>query len=152
MLLTDGDRIRSLLATYCHLIDAGDFSGVGVLMKDAVLMAADGTTLATGADEVAALYAGIVRVHDDGTPMTQHVVVNSAFDEPADDGSVRVTSNYLVFQATPDLPLQPIITGRYVDTFDQDQSGRWRFSGRRFGLGRSGTLDHHLTISPGAHA
>ena len=150
MPLTDGDRIRSLLATYCHLIDAGDFAGVGQLMSDAVLRSEDGTVIATGADETAALYAGIVKVHDDGTPMTQHVVVNNAFEEPASDGSVRVTSSYLVFQATSDLPLQPIITGTYVDTFDQDESGRWRFIERRFGIGRSGTLDRHLTFHPGA--
>lgn len=150
MLLSDGDRIRSLLATYCHLIDAGNFVGIGRLMAHAVLRTEDGASIATGAAEAAALYAGIVKVHEDGTPMTQHVVVNNAFHEPAADGSVQVTSSYLVFQATPDLPLQPIITGTYVDTFDQDESGRWRFIERRFGIGRSGVLEQHLTSSPGA--
>lgn len=152
MLLSDGDRIRSLLATYCHLIDAGDFAGVGQLMAHAVLRTEDGTAIATGAAETAALYAGIVRVHEDGTPMTQHVVANTAFDEPAADGSVRVTSSYLVFQATSSLPLQPIITGGYVDTFGQDDSGCWRFLERRFGIGRSGVLEQHLTIAPGANS
>ncbi|HEY0952115.1 nuclear transport factor 2 family protein [Nocardioides sp.] len=147
MQLTDGDRIRGLLGTYCRLIDAGDFAGVGALMADAVLRAEDGTPLATGAAEVERLYAGLVRLHEDGTPGTQHVVANTAFAEPAADGSVVATSAYLVFQAVAAVPLQPIVTGTYVDTFAPDHGGiGWHFAERRFGVGRSGVLDHHLTI------
>jgi hypothetical protein len=145
--LTDGDRIRSLLGTYCRLIDAGDFGGVGALMARAVLCTEDGTAIATGADEVARLYAGLVRLHEDGTPGTQHVVANSVFEEPRADGSVRATSSYLVFQSTPSVPLQPIMTGSYVDTFARDDDG-WHFTERRFGVGRSGLLDQHLTLDP----
>lgn len=148
MQLTDGDRIRGLLATYCRLVDAGDFAGVGALMTDAVLRAEDGAALATGAAEVERLYAGLVRLHEDGTPGTQHVVANTAFGNPTADGSVVATSTYLVFQAVAAVPLQPIITGTYVDTFAPDGSGGWRFAERRFGVGRSGVLEHHLTISP----
>jgi len=146
--LTDGDRIRGLLGTYCRLVDAGDFAGVGALMAQAVLRSDDGTALATGADEVERLYTGLVRLHEDGTPGTQHVVANTAFDEPAADGSVTATSTYLVFQAVAAVPLQPIITGTYVDTFTPDPAtGGWRFTERRFGIGRSGVLEHHLTIA-----
>jgi hypothetical protein len=150
MPLTDGDRIRGLLGTYCHLIDAGDFAGVGRLMADAVLMTDDGTVIATGADEVTALYAGLVRLHDDGTPGTQHLVANTVLEDSGGDGTVRATSSYVVFQAVADLPLQPIVTGTYVDTLDTDSTGRWRFRERRFGIGRSGTLHHHL--APGVIA
>ena len=148
MQLTDGDRIRGLLGAYCRLIDAGDFAGVGALMAGAVLRAEDGAVLATGAAEVERLYAGLVRLHEDGTPGTQHVVANTTFDEPGPDGSVVATSTYLVFQAVAAVPLQPIITGTYVDTFAPDPAGPgWRFAERRFGIGRSGVLDHHLTIT-----
>lgn len=150
MQLTDGDRIRGLLATYCRLIDAGDFAGVGALMAHAVLRADDGTVLATGAVEVERLYAGLVQLHDDGTPGTQHVVANTVFDEPDADGSVSVTSTYLVFQALPEVPLQPIVTGTYVDRVEPSSGAGldgWRFAERRFGIGRSGLLEHHLTIT-----
>lgn len=151
MQLTDGDRIRGLLATYCRLIDAGDFAGVGELMSDAVLKTEDGTVLATGAAEVEELYRRLVKLHEDGTPGTQHVVANTSFGEARTDGSVEVTSTYLVFQALPEVPLQPIVTGTYVDTFVAGgyggPSGGWRFLERRFGIGRSGLLDHHLTIT-----
>jgi hypothetical protein len=143
--LTDGDRIRNLLGRYCHLIDAGDFAGVGALMSRATLCTGDGTRLAHGADEVAGLYAGLVRVHDDG-PGTQHVVANSVFDAPSDDGSVRVTSTFVVLQAIDGLPLQPIMTGTYVDTFAREEHDEWHFTERRFDVGRAGVLDHHLTV------
>ena len=143
MSLTDGDHIRSLLGTYCRLIDAADFSGLGQLMADAVLMTLDGTVIATGAAEVAALYSAIVTLHDDGTPGTQHVVANTSLEE-IDGGAIRARSSYIVFQAVPALPLQPVITGSYVDTFTPDASGVWRFTERRFGIGRSGDLSHHL--------
>jgi hypothetical protein len=90
-----------------------------------------------------------VTTHDDGTPGTQHVVANTVLEE-LDSGAIRARSAYLVFQALAELPLQPILTGSYVDTFDTDNSGRWRFRERRFGIGRAGTLDHHL--APGVIA
>lgn len=143
MALSDGDHIRSLLGTYCRLIDAGDFAGIGQLMADAVLTTEDGTVIATGADEVAALYGGIVVLHEDGTPGTQHVVVNTTLEE-IDGGSIRAQSAYVVFQAVPELPLQPVVTGSYVDTFETGSTGTWHFVERRFSIGRSGNLTHHL--------
>ena len=142
-MLTAGDEIRSLLGRYCHLIDAGDFAGIGALMADAVLCTEDGTPIARGAGEVAELYAGLVTLHADGTPGTQHVVANTVLTEN-DAGTVTARSSYVVLQALPDLPLQPIVTGSYVDTFDRDHADRWRFRERRFSVGRAGVLDHHL--------
>jgi hypothetical protein len=147
MPLTDGDHVRGLLGRYCQLIDAGDFAGVGDLMAAAVLCAEDGTPIATGATEVEKLYAGLVTIHGDGTPGTQHVVTTTVLED-GPDGGIVAQSAYVVLQAVPELPLQPIVTGTYLDTFDQGPDGRWRFRERRFGIGRSGLLDHHL--APGA--
>lgn len=149
MHLTDGDRIRGLLGTYCRLIDAGDFEGVGELMARATLADEQGHVIATGPVEIAHLYATTTRRHDDGTPGTQHVVANTTFDEPAADGTVTATSAFVVLQALPDLPLQPVVTGEYVDTFARDENGTWYFTERRFRIGRSGDLSHHLLIDPG---
>ncbi len=142
MPLSAGDEVRSLLGRYCQLIDAGDFAGVGDLMADAVLCTEDGTPIARGAAEVAQLYAGLVTLHEDGTPGTQHVVANTVLSESG--GHVVARSSYVVFQALPDLPLQPIVTGSYVDTFASDDAGTWRFIERRFSMGGAGNLDHHL--------
>jgi 3-phenylpropionate/cinnamic acid dioxygenase small subunit len=144
-MLSDGDHIRNLLGTYCRLIDAGDFDGVGELFADASLCTEDGTAIARGAVEIAALYAGMTRRHDDGTPLTQHVVANTVLEE-IDDRTIRGTSNYVVFQATESLPLQPIVTGSYVDTFNRT-GATWRFAERRFTMGRTGDLSQHLATS-----
>jgi hypothetical protein len=140
--LTAGDHIRSLLGRYCRLVDAGDFDGVGALMADAVLCTEDGTPVARGAAEVARLYAATTLRHDDGTPGTQHVVAGTELSALL-DGRVVARSSYVVLQALPDLPLQPVVTGSYLDTFE-DGPGGWRFVERRFTVGRTGDLSHHL--------
>lgn len=144
-MLSDGDQVRSLLGRYCHLIDAGDFDGLGTLMADAALCTEDGTPIARGAEAIADLYRGLVTLHADGTPGTQHVVANTDLTEASDtSGVITARSSYVVLQALPDLPLQPIVTGTYVDTFARNDEGKWRFVERRFSIGRAGNLDHHL--------
>ncbi len=147
MELTDGDRIRNLLGAYCRLIDAGDFDGVGQLFRRGVLADEHGNELACGADAVRDFYASTTRRHDDGTPRTKHVVVDTVL-EPSDDGSVVARSSYVVLMATDDLPLQPIITGGYVDRFEAggDDGSAWYFTERRFGVDQVGDLSHHLDI------
>jgi SnoaL-like domain len=143
--LSDGDRIRGLLGSYCRLIDAGDFAGLGELMSRATLTDERGRVVANGAKEVADLYVATTRLQKDETPGTQHIVANTTFDEPAADGTVTARSSYVVFQALKDhVPLQPIVTGDYVDTFAQDADGTWHFTERRFRIGRTGDLSHHL--------
>jgi hypothetical protein len=152
MALSDADRIRNLLGRYCRLVDAGDFEGVGRLMARARLCTEDGAVVSTGADEAAALYRSTVRLHDDGTPRTQHVVSNTVFDTVLDDptrDTVVARSTYVVLQATDSLPLQPIVTGRYVDTFKRDDYGEWQFAERRFTIGLTGDTSQHLLHGAG---
>lgn len=144
-MLSDGDHIRNLLGTYCRLIDAGDFDAVGRLFAEATLCTEDGTVVATGADQIAGLYATTTRRHADGTPLTQHVVANTVLEQLTPD-TIRATSNYVVLQATESLPLQPIATGSYIDTFARGGDG-WRFAERRFTLGKLGDLSQHLNTS-----
>lgn len=144
-MLTDGDQIRNLLADYCDLVDGGDLDGVGLLMADASLHTLDGTEIARGAEGVTDLYRGIVKLHEDGTPRTQHVVTNVHLT-PQDDGTVVSRSVFVVLQATEQLPLQPVITGRYVDVFAPDGDGGWRFARRAFGPSLTGNLTQHMEI------
>jgi ketosteroid isomerase-like protein len=145
VLLTDGDRIRNLLAEYCDLVDAGDLEGVGLLMADASLHTLDGTEIARGAEGVTTLYRSLVKLHEDGTPRTQHLVSNVHLT-PLDDGTVKAQSVFVVLQATDTLPLQPVITGRYVDVFAPTADGGWRFSQRAFGPALTGNLTEHMEI------
>lgn len=148
MPLSDGDEIRNLLGRYCDLMDAGDFAAVGALFADGRLADDRGRPLAEGAEAVAAFYAAGTKRHD-GTPRTKHLVVNTVL-EPGDDGAMVARSSYLVLQATDGLPLQPIITGRYVDRFvrvgGDGDGGGWRFAERRFVVDLVGDLAHHLNF------
>lgn len=151
MLLSDGDRIRGLLGTYCRLIDAGDFAGVGALFARATLRDPSGAVIATGAAETEALYTATTKRHADGTPRTQHLVVNTAFDDDLRDDEAVARSSYVVLQALPGGSLQPIIAGSYVDSFARDAAG-WHFTDRTFAVGLTGDLSSHLTIDPSGAA
>ncbi|MEZ5182786.1 MAG: nuclear transport factor 2 family protein [Acidimicrobiales bacterium] len=143
-MLHDGDRIRNLLGTYCERIDAGDFDGVGALFARGALAAGeDGPPFARGAAEVAAFYRAGTRLHD-GSPRTKHLVADTVLEEPGPDGTVVARSSYVVLQAADGLSLQPIIAGRYRDTFGRDELDAWCFVERRFFVDLVGDLSHHL--------
>ena len=63
------------------------------------------------------MYEMATRLYDDGTPKTKHLTTNVRIDVDDAAGTASSTANYLVTQATPDLPLQVIVTGHYRDTF-----------------------------------
>lgn len=141
--LSDGDLVRNLLGLYCERIDAGDFDGAGALFAGGHLATEDGRVLATGAAEVAAFYRGGTRLHG-ATPRTKHLVIDTVL-EPSGPDAMVARSSYLVLQAIDDaLALQPIITGRYVDTFDRGGDRDWRWTERRFTVDLIGDVSHHL--------
>ena len=141
-MLSDGDRIRTLLGQYCERIDNGDFEGVGALFARGCLTDEHGTELARGAEAVASFMASVARLHD-GSPRTKHLVTNTAIEEE-DAGMLVARSSYLVLQAVDGFPLQPVIAGRYVDRFERDGTG-WHFSERRFLVDLTGDLSQHLS-------
>ena len=95
------------------------------------------------------MYRDSARIYDDdGTPHTKHVTTNAIIevDDGADSASAR--SYYTVFQRVEDLPLQPIIAGRYHDTF-QRIDGRWWFDTRIIFVDLVGDLSRHLLYELG---
>jgi 3-phenylpropionate/cinnamic acid dioxygenase small subunit len=137
----DHHAITNLLGTYCELMDAADWPAVGALFADAQLTTGDGALIAAGTDAVRALYENGTRLYD-GSPRTRHVTANPIIDVDGDTATVR--ASYVVFQAVDGFALQPIITGRYRDSFVKDASG-WRFARRQFVVDHVGDLTHHLT-------
>ncbi len=57
--------------------------------------------------------------------------------------SRAAASYYCVTQATPDLPLQVIVTGHYHDTFHRID-GVWWFDSRTMFVDQMGDMSHHL--------
>lgn len=138
----DGREIENLIYAYAERIDSGDLAGVAELFRHGRIQAAPGVMF-EGADEVRGMYEGSTRLHDDGTPRTRHVTTNVTVE--VDDGAPIATarSYYTVFQQTEELRLQPIIIGRYHDTFHR-VDGRWRFDTREMFVDLTGDLSHHL--------
>lgn len=134
--------IENLIAEYAALVDAGDFAGLGNLLADSVF-GGEGDAVVSGGAAIEKLFRGLVHVYEDGTPRTKHVTTNIHI-EVDDAGATAVARSYVtVFQALPDLPLQPIVAGRYRDLFACDD-GAWHFVERRFTTDLVGDVSRHL--------
>jgi hypothetical protein len=137
------EQIRNLLGTYCERMDAGDFTGLAELFAGARLADEHGTVFATGSAEVLAMWQAQTHMYD-GSPRTRHVTANPVIRVDDAAAIATATSSYVVFQGTDDFPLQPIVTGRYADTFGCDETGRWHWTERRYAIDHVGDLSHHL--------
>jgi 3-phenylpropionate/cinnamic acid dioxygenase small subunit len=139
---TDRALAVELLARYAEAIDAGAFDRVGQLFADAELLGPDGSRIAAGAEQVRALYESMTRRHDDGTPLTAHLVTNAIVDRLGED-ELEVRSRFVVLQATESLPLQPVVVGRYRDRLVRSGHG-WRFRSRQMLPELWGDVSEHL--------
>ncbi len=101
------------------------------------------TQAAQGRDQVRGMYEAATRLYDNGTPLTRHVTTNSIIQVDEEAGTASARSSYTVFQRTESLPLQPIIIGRYHDTFKR-MDERWWFDKRVMLVDLVGDLSHHL--------
>lgn len=140
-------EIENLLYTYADRIDAGDYDGVAELFTHGrILGMEDGPpeSVFEGRDRVRWLYDRMTRIHEDtGTPRTKHLTTNARIEVDDDAGTATARSSYLVTQATPELPLQVIVTGRYHDTFHRID-GAWWFDSRTMFIDQTGDLSQHL--------
>jgi hypothetical protein len=145
--MTDPARaIENLLYLYAERMDAGDLEGVADLFAHGRIQAGTGPGPAQtfeGREKVLALYRASTRLYEDGTPRTKHVTTNAFIEvEPNGDRAIA-RSGFTVFQQVGDQPLQPIIGGRYADTF-QRIDGRWWFETRVMKVDLLGDLSRHL--------
>lgn len=136
--------IENLYFLYAERIDAGDFEGVAELFAHARMLDPDGSVTAVGKEEVRRIYDRSTRLYEDGTPRTQHVTTNLILELDEDGAGASTRARFTVFQALPDFPLQPIITGHYHDRFAWDETKGWHFTERRIRPVLLGDLSRHL--------
>ncbi len=139
-------EIENLVYRYAELIDAGDLNGVAALFTHGRIRGVpDGPpeTVFEGAARVRQMYATTVRLHEDGTPKTKHFTSNLQLHIDEEEGTAYGSAYYCVTQATPDLPLQLIVTGRYRDTFHRID-GTWWFDTRIMFVDQVGDTSQHL--------
>lgn len=136
-------EISKLIYQYAHLIDSGDFDGVGRLFEHAVIDFGGGGTL-QGSEAIAAMYAQSTRRYeDDGTPHTRHVTTNLIIDVDENETTATSMCYVVVFQRLDDFPLQPVWTNRYHDEF-AFVDGIWRFTRRTMADHKPGDVSRHL--------
>jgi hypothetical protein len=138
--------ITELLYRYAERIDAGDFDGVGQLLARATF-AGTRSASTSGAEAIAKLFAMTTRRYPDhgNTPRTRHLVLNPIVD--IDNRTATARSTFCVIQNTETVPLQPIVVGRYFDSFSCDDDG-WYFTARQVDVEMIGDISAHLMVDP----
>ncbi len=137
--------ISTLMFRYAEYIDAADFDAIADLFADAVMTNEGVDGEIAGGEAIKQLYVSTNRVHDDGTLRTRHLTANVAIDIEEAAGTATARSVFVVFQQTPTLPLQPIVSGRYRDRFARSARG-WRFAQRHIIVDHVGDVREHLAF------
>jgi 3-phenylpropionate/cinnamic acid dioxygenase small subunit len=132
--------IRRLLATYAHNLDYGKVAANAELLANAKFKVVD--TFVSGRDEIAHFLQTNLQYHMDDTPRTWHSVSNVLIDIESAI-SARSVCYFTVHQELPGLALQPIVTGRYIDTFEL-HDGVWRFASREVEPRLIGDISRHV--------
>ena len=147
--MTDPDpalAIPNLLYRYADAMDAGDFDGAAKLFRHGHV-SANGRTI-RDSNDIVALWREWVRFHADGTPGTRHLVTNPIIELDDTGQTARCKSQWTILQATQELPLQVIATGRYDDRFALIDN-EWNFTERKYSaLELVGDTSHHLRKQP----
>ena len=139
--------IANFLATYAECIDSGDLEGAARLFTHAQIkvgLGADANLIDSQA--LLKVWQDNVIIHGDGTPRTKHVITNPNIEVDAAGNAATCRSYYTVFQQLEGFPLQPIIAGRYHDSFEL-VDGAWRWTYRDYTLvDLVGDLSQHLRM------
>lgn len=152
--MTPEDRIQieALMFRYARCVDTADYATLGQLFADGEITSnksrPDGRPGMRGAEQISTFYATTNKSHGEGGkdgPLTHHIVTNVEYEKIASD-EVTVRSCFVVYQATPKLPLQPIVCGRYRDVFQLNPDG-WAFRSKFIEVTLVGNISEHLSIA-----
>jgi 3-phenylpropionate/cinnamic acid dioxygenase small subunit len=122
-------QIANLLYRYAETIDSGDFEGAAALFAHAGVKMGDAEV---GGAELLDVWRSAIILYD-GVPRTKHVITNPIIEVDEAAGLASCRSYYTVMQQVGDTPLQPVICGRYHDSFER-VDGVWRFCYRNYSL------------------
>jgi len=141
-------EIHHLLAAYTHNLDYGKVDANADLLAGTKFKVGD--AVITGRDEVAHFLRTNLQYHADETPRTWHSVSNALIEIDSLTSASSVCY-FTVHQELPGLPLQPIVTGRYLDTFEL-RDGTWCFASREVEPRLFGDISHHVAVPTNAVA
>ena len=108
------------------------------------MIGADGSDVEwRGAEAITAMYVNGTRRYEDGTPRSKHVTTNLIIEVDDERAHATCRSYYTVLQQTDEVPLQPIVAGRYHDEFARVDD-QWHFARRTMFVDLVGDLSKHL--------
>lgn len=142
--LEDRFAIQDVMFRYAECVDLARFDALGELFAHGTL-GTEGPERMRGAREIGRFYAATNKVHGDGTLRTRHLASNPIIEIEAPGQRASARSYFVVFQATDDVPLQPIVAGRYHDRFHV-VDGRWCFEDRLVLVDQIGNMKDHLSF------
>lgn len=141
-------EVRRLLATYAHNLDYGMVDANADLLTHAKFKVGD--VIVEGRDAIAHFLRTNLQYHVDDTPRTWHSVSNVIVEIEAATTASSICY-FTVHQELPGLPLQPIVTGRYIDSFEL-HDGAWRFASREVEARLFGDVSKHVAAPADAAA
>ena len=140
--LGDVDAITRLVMSYAERLDNGDLDGVAALFEHATWRADATGQVLQGSAEVRRVYDHVVLY--DGVPRTKHLITNLVIDVDETAATATGRCSFTVLQGVkPGEPIQAILAGRYVDTYEK-VGGAWRFAERRFVPDLVGDQSRHV--------
>jgi SnoaL-like domain len=138
----DVQAIKNIIHSYAEMLDSGDLDGLGSLFERATLRTHGADHELRGAAEVRRLIEDAVHLYD-GVLSTKHLVTNVIVEVHEGRTSANARSYYAALQARPELPLQPILTGRWDDRFERE-GARWYIVDRLIYVDLVGDVRYHL--------
>lgn len=141
MVMTAKESIMHLINQYAFTIDTGDLEGFASLFEHGQLIV-EGFPAMIGKPGVLQLMS-TVRLYEDSTPKTRHVITNIDINLNEDGLTAKCQSYLSVLQQTSEFPLQVIFSGHYFDDFEYVDSS-WRFVKRLIRYPLVGDMSAHL--------
>ena len=140
-------QIANLFHRYADYIDEGKLEAVSQLLKDCTIADGDGNVLATGYEEVLAMYSGMIRIYPEtNTPQTQHVLSNLIVEEQEQENVIHASENFSVFQKLDSGSVEAIICGKYKNIFHRTE-GVWSFHRHTMTPRIIGDMSQHITFT-----
>ena len=141
-MVDDVQAIKNIVLSYVELLDLGDLDGLAAVFRRATVHVPGLETELHGADAFKDFIARSVQLHD-GIPSTKHVVSNLIVEIDDDGRSATARSYYTALQARPELPLQPILAGRFHDRLAREPDG-WHIVDRTIYVDLIGDVRFHV--------
>jgi 3-phenylpropionate/cinnamic acid dioxygenase small subunit len=140
------NAIEKLIYAYARSVDLARWDELARLFTYGQVRTNSNDEVTKGGEAVAAQWASVNKVHEDGTLRTRHLITNVDIDIDEGTGRATAQSTFMVFQGTSKVPLQPIAGGSYRDSFRR-LGETWWFEEKFIEVALVGNVSDHLAIS-----